>query len=180
MRIKCLPGKLKKPQPCRLCGRPVVDGYILKGAVRGCSCEACYRRFYGPIVEKTAFHVRDIFTGSFWRPFHIEEGVVMFPALSASRMDRFNYYIRRGIPVLLIILLLAAGFNLSTLHQIPGHILYLLSQLVLLFKQAGSHLITAAGHLPGAFEHLLDGGALILSALLRMVGQIGDWIRSLI
>ena len=180
MRMKCQPVKLKKSQPCRLCGRPVTDGYILKCPVGGCSCRDCYERFYGPIAARTAFHMTDIFTGSFWRPFHIEEGVVMFPALSASVMRGLNGYMRRGLPILLIILLVVSGTGISALGHIPGHILHILSQLLLLLQASAGLIVTAAGHLPGIFAHLVDGGVLILSSVAHMPGQMLEWIRGLI
>lgn len=179
MRLKCQPVKMKESETCRLCGRKANQGYRLKGPVRGYSCQDCYQRFYGPLAERTAFHAGDIFTGSFWRPFHIEDGVVMFPALSASVMRKLNDIIRPGILVLLIAAFVLDGSLFPRIQQIPGNFFHILLQTGQLIQQVAGHLLAVLGHLPPVLAHLLDAAAMFLSALLRMAMQLIEWIRGL-
>ena len=180
MRLKCRPAVLKEPRPCRLCGRPVKNGYILKGVIKGCACEDCYGRVYGPLSEKLAFHAGDIFTRAFWRPLHIEEGVVMFPGLSAARMNTFNYGLRRVLPVLLIVAFLASGDSIAMVQRIPGHFVYICEQAVALVKGAGIHLWQAVLHLLPVLGHLREALLLIAAAVWRMIMQSIDWIGSIL
>lgn len=179
MRLKCRPAVLKDLKPCRLCGKPVKNGYVLKGVIKGYACEDCYRKVYEPLSDKLAFHMGDIFTRAFWRPLHIEDGVVMFPGLSAARMNTFNYGLRRVLPVVLIIALFAAGLNVPMLQRIPGHFMQLFGQLVTLAKGVSVHLWSAIMHLPPVLGHLKDALLLITAAIPRMVMQAAEWIGSI-
>lgn len=172
MRLKCQPVKLKKPETCRLCGGKMDQGYKLRGPASGYCCHACYQRFYGPLAERTAFHAGDIFTGSFWRPFHIEDGVVMFPGLSASVMRKLNDFIRPGILVLLAAAFVTDGPFIPRVQQIPGNFLHILLQTGQLFQQIAAHLPTVWGHLPPVLEHLADAAGMVM--------QLIDWIRGLV
>lgn len=178
MRLKCRPAELKKEQPCRLCGRPVQKGYVIRGVIKGCACEDCYDRVYGPLSETLAFHISDIFTKDFWRPLHIEDGVVMFPGLSAKKMQTFNYVIRRLLPVLLLAALILSGPDISMIQRIPGHLLELLDQLVTLIKGTGGHLWAVLLHLPPVLLHFKDAGLRIVMAVPHLVLTVIDWIRS--
>lgn len=163
MRLKCSEITLKEARPCRLCGRDVLDGYRLKGPVKGYACCDCYREFYGPVAEKTAFHVSDILTRSFWRPFHIEDEVVMLPWLTASGMYSFNFILRRVLPIVLVIALLASDFGLPMIRRVPGNFLELFENTGLFLKDAGLQLLSAAEKLPPVFIRL--GGGLMRAVL---------------
>lgn len=180
MRLKCQPAALGQKCACRLCQKSVQKGYQLKGPIKDFCCETCYEKLYGPLAEKTAFHMTDIFRRSFWRPFHIEEGVVMFPWISASRLQQLNLWLKRLLPLLLIGALLASGLSFSMLQRIPGNFAVLFFQLIDLLGNMGSHLLTIPGKLFPVLIHLKDVVLLVMSAVWQMIGQLVGWIGGLL
>lgn len=176
MRLKCQPVDLRRPEICRLCGQSVGKGYRLKGPVSGYSCEACYNRLYKGAQKQLAFHGTDIFTRSFWRPFHVHDDVVMFPFISEAILRAFQ---RRLIPIAGVLLAAAVfldGFSLAALQGIPSHFVQLGAQLQHLFQELFLLLVTAGGHLAQAAAHLPEAGRVFAEAILRMADQAAGWL----
>lgn len=174
MRLKCQTAEFKISELCRLCGRPVEKGYKLKGVITGCACEDCYRRFYGPMEKQLAFHWTDIFSRSFWRPFHIADHVEMFPAISASAVRSVNDVARRLIPVILILAILSEGTGIVLLKGLPGHGQQILTQILQTVRTVGTNLSAVWANIPSVAGHLKDAGMMLLSAVLRITEQLAS------